>query len=142
MIREGRNRQVRRMTATVGLPTLRLVRVAIGPYTLDGLAPGALFLRGRQDALDDRRPAVGQPSSVPTYVMSASHLRFGAVAWKSRLSTLGATGWACLESVVVNRNRRRLWLCNPCSRIRRQTRLWLTIWPGVWLTFGVMRLRP
>jgi 23S rRNA pseudouridine2457 synthase len=40
-IREGRNRQVRRMTAAVGLPTLRLVRVAIGSYGLDGLAPGA-----------------------------------------------------------------------------------------------------
>jgi 23S rRNA pseudouridine2457 synthase len=40
VIREGRNRQVRRMTAAVGLPTLRLVRVAIGPYALDGLAPG------------------------------------------------------------------------------------------------------
>ncbi len=40
VIREGRNRQVRRMTSAVGLPTLRLVRVAIGPYTLDGLAPG------------------------------------------------------------------------------------------------------
>jgi 23S rRNA pseudouridine2457 synthase len=39
-IREGRNRQVRRMTAAVGLPTLRLVRVAIGPYALDGLAAG------------------------------------------------------------------------------------------------------
>jgi 23S rRNA pseudouridine2457 synthase len=39
-IREGRNRQVRRMTAAVGLPTLRLVRVAIGPYALGGLAPG------------------------------------------------------------------------------------------------------
>jgi 23S rRNA pseudouridine2457 synthase len=39
-IREGRNRQVRRMTAAVGLPTLRLVRIAIGPYALDGLAPG------------------------------------------------------------------------------------------------------
>lgn len=39
-IREGRNRQVRRMTAAVGLPTLRLVRVAIGNYRLDGLAPG------------------------------------------------------------------------------------------------------
>jgi len=39
-IREGRNRQVRRMTAAVGLPTLRLVRVRIGPWALDGLAPG------------------------------------------------------------------------------------------------------
>ena len=41
-IREGRNRQVRRMTAAVGLPTLRLVRVRVGAYALDGLAPGAM----------------------------------------------------------------------------------------------------
>ena len=40
VIREGRNRQVRRMTAAVGLPTLRLVRVAIGDWTLDALQPG------------------------------------------------------------------------------------------------------
>jgi 23S rRNA pseudouridine2457 synthase len=39
-ITEGRNRQVRRMTAAVGLPTLRLVRWAVGEWTLDGLAPG------------------------------------------------------------------------------------------------------
>ena len=39
-IGEGRNRQVRRMTAAVGLPTLRLVRVAIGGHRLDGLPPG------------------------------------------------------------------------------------------------------
>lgn len=40
-LREGRNRQVRKMTARVGYPTLRLVRVRVGPFDLGGLPPGA-----------------------------------------------------------------------------------------------------
>ena len=39
-LQEGRNRQVRRMTAAVGLPTLRLVRVRVGPWSVQGLDPG------------------------------------------------------------------------------------------------------
>lgn len=40
VLKEGKNRQVRRMTAKVGFPTLRLLRVRIGEWTLEGLAPG------------------------------------------------------------------------------------------------------
>jgi 23S rRNA pseudouridine2457 synthase len=54
-LREGRNRQVRRMTAAVGHPTLRLQRVAIGPVLLEGLAPGEW-----RDLSDEERRALWQ----------------------------------------------------------------------------------
>lgn len=47
---EGRNRQVRRMTAAVGHPTLRLVRWSIGPVTLEGLAPGEWAVLDEKEA--------------------------------------------------------------------------------------------
>ena len=46
---EGKNRQVRRMTAAIGHPTLRLIRVRIGQYTLGALAPGAWTILGPVD---------------------------------------------------------------------------------------------
>lgn len=51
-ITEGRNRQVRRMTAAVGHPTLRLVRAAIGPVTLEGLEPGQWCALTSEEAAD------------------------------------------------------------------------------------------
>ena len=47
---EGRNRQVRRMTAAVGLPTLRLLRTALGPWSVEDLAPGAWREVPREEA--------------------------------------------------------------------------------------------
>jgi 23S rRNA pseudouridine2457 synthase len=58
---EGRNRQVRRMTAAVGLPTLRLVRQAVGPWTLGMLAPG----QWREEVVDARVLTSGAASTSP-----------------------------------------------------------------------------
>jgi len=55
VLREGKNRQIRRMTAKCGYPALRLVRAAIGPWVLAGLAPGQWRI---QDA-DDGQPGGG-----------------------------------------------------------------------------------
>jgi len=62
-ISEGRNRQVRRMTAAVGFPTLRLIRYAIGPITLDGLQPG-VYQEVDEQPLWDLFPKLGKPGQV------------------------------------------------------------------------------
>jgi 23S rRNA pseudouridine2457 synthase len=51
-IREGRNRQVRRMTAAIGHPTLRLIRARVGDWTIDGLASGEWCYAGKRSAIE------------------------------------------------------------------------------------------
>lgn len=63
-LREGRNRQVRRMTAAIGHPTLRLVRWSVGPWSLAGLAPGHF-----------RHASAGEISSLLTTPRGASRAR-------------------------------------------------------------------
>jgi 23S rRNA pseudouridine2457 synthase len=58
---EGRNRQVRRMTAAVGHPTLRLLRVRVGIYDLGDLAPGRWVELGEAD----RRRVFARPPAGP-----------------------------------------------------------------------------
>ena len=57
VLSEGRNRQVRRMTAAVGFPTLRLIRYSVGEWTIEGLAPGAI--RELEVPAGERRPRDG-----------------------------------------------------------------------------------
>jgi 23S rRNA pseudouridine2457 synthase len=74
IIEEGRNRQVRRMTAAVGLPTLRLVRMAIGPWQLHDLQPGAWRL------LEVETPAAGagtRPHSGRPAAKKSPHAKTG-----------------------------------------------------------------
>jgi 23S rRNA pseudouridine2457 synthase len=59
-IHEGKNRQVRRMTAAAGYPTLRLIRWSVGEWTLDGLAPGEW--RDVEPELAEPARAGGRPS--------------------------------------------------------------------------------
>ena len=57
VLREGRNRQIRRMSAAVVMPTLRLVRWALGPLTVEGLAPGEWRELDARDLLQLRQMA-------------------------------------------------------------------------------------
>lgn len=56
---EGKNRQVRRMTAAVGFPTLRLIRYRIGSVTLAGLTPGAARVLAQEEMEDMARGTRG-----------------------------------------------------------------------------------
>jgi 23S rRNA pseudouridine2457 synthase len=60
-IREGRNRQVRRMTAAVGYPTLRLIRWSVGPWTVEGLQPGRYREVTRAEVAEFMAKVVGSP---------------------------------------------------------------------------------
>lgn len=59
VLQEGKNRQLRRMTARIGHPTLRLVRIAIGPYVLADLAPGQWRLGDARLLFHEEGPAAG-----------------------------------------------------------------------------------
>ncbi|MCL2296822.1 MAG: pseudouridine synthase [Proteobacteria bacterium] len=66
---EGKNRQVRRMTAAVGHPTLRLIRARIGPWTLEGLAPG------QWQFVDNPTDMLSLPAMTPTVATPVSRTR-------------------------------------------------------------------
>ena len=57
-LREGRNRQIRKMTAAVGYPTLRIIRVQVGPLSIDGLKPGEKRMLTPEE-VDELRHTVG-----------------------------------------------------------------------------------
>lgn len=65
VISEGRNRQVRRMTAAIGHPTLRLIRHCIGEWSLEGLAPGRFREIEIHVPLKTKKPWGGRRSSRP-----------------------------------------------------------------------------
>ena len=84
-IREGRNRQIRRMTAAVGLPTLRLVRAAIGEWNLDNLAPG------EWRAIAITMPAADAAAKIGAVSRSRAHAQVKASTPKKPRAKSGAS---------------------------------------------------
>lgn len=81
-IREGKNRQVRRMTAAVGHPTLRLIRYAVGPWNIDDLASGEWRLLegvelpgGSREVRRPRRPGQCRPGGKGKAAVKPRHKR-------------------------------------------------------------------
>ena len=75
VLTEGKNRQVRRMTASIGHPTLRLLRVRIGEFLLGDLAPG----KWRTLNPDERRQILDPPDSLLAFSFMSSHYIFPAL---------------------------------------------------------------
>lgn len=75
IIREGRNRQVRRMTAAAGFPTLRLIRAAIGDFKVTGLAPGEIRMLGVESLPASLQKLIETKSAEPIAKTSTAIVR-------------------------------------------------------------------
>ena len=105
---EGRNRQVRRMTAAVGFPTLRLIRRTIGPYSVEGLAPGE-FIYVDPVALDSdsaKQVVDRRGNDIPNSHMQQTRLRSRSTGGKAKGRAPASTKAPHVGNVRKTRNPR------------------------------------